>query len=124
MSLATMADGWRQDLLKIWYQRAETDELDSKVSLEREGRIDVLSPILEAVVQRIRQPGQPIDEISWDAAVRHGRLRRQQDHRALAILREELAAMALRRFLEFDPSHALPDMAEMNAAIDEGMAVL
>jgi len=129
MSLAELVEHRLHETLEQWLAWVEHDELVAEVRLDRRGRIDDLAEMLAAVAERIRQPGRAMGEQRWEAAVRHGRLRREQGYRAqgllreASILREVITASAMQNFLQLDPSRFLADLVEMNAAIDEAMAV-
>jgi len=116
-------------IVEDWYSHVEADPIVAAIAIPRIERLNNLHQILDAIVHRIHHPADPITDEHADAAYEHGRSRRRNGYSIGALLREashlrqSITRVLSAHFLDLEPRNVMSDLFQMNASIDENMAL-
>lgn len=129
LNLGELIAVYEDEIVEDWYSHVETDPAIANIPLDKSERMDDVRPMLRVIEHRIDHPMGPIGPERVQAALNHGKNRREHGYPVAALLREashlrqSITRLMTAHFLELDPRHALTDLFEMDASIDENMAL-
>ncbi len=129
LHLADLIAAHEDELVNDWLTRVEADPVVAAIPLNRVERLDDLRPIIAVMIDRIQHPSTSIVPERAQAARNHGIQRRSSGYTVTAVLREgshlrqSITRLMTSHFIELDPRDALAEMFEMNAVIDENLAL-
>lgn len=129
LNLGELIAAHEDEIVEDWYAHVEADPAVAVIPMEKEDRLDDLRPILATIEHRVQHPADALTPEQAHAARSHGIHRKTHGYPIMALLREashlrqSVTRLVTSHFLDLDPRHALADLFEMHAGIDENMAL-
>ncbi len=114
----------RENIVREWLVLVNSDHELGATPMSDAERVDFVPKVLDALIRMLNSPFGRLDSTALEGAVVHGKERRVQGYTVpmliseMAILRSTIAATVQENLLRVEISFLLPDMAQINSALD------